>query len=140
MSLREQDKYKTLYEWLIAKCQPDIVERLDGTLGDYEADTVLASFLDDVHPDGHIEISKSFTISKNPEINSFDELVEKTEWQIGYDSNNFTAPNLDIFDSETDATGRAEELDKRGETGITMTQLLNSAAVETWKLIGGQWQ
>ncbi len=79
MNLRDQDKYKTFYDWLINICTPSVVERLDGTLGDHEADRVLASFLEDVHSDGHIEVSRSFTVSKNPEINSFDELVEENE-------------------------------------------------------------
>ena len=82
MNLRDQDKYKNFYDWLISVCTPSVVERLDGTLGDHEADRVLASFLEDVHSGGHIEVSRSFTVSKNPEINNFDELAEET-WQLG---------------------------------------------------------
>jgi len=81
-NLRQQSEYKDIYDWLLAVCTPEIVERLDGTLGDHEADRVLASFLTDVHSDGHIEIYRGYTISKNPEINSFDELAEET-WQLG---------------------------------------------------------
>ena len=141
MTLRDDERYKSFYEWLVAICDQDIVERLDGTLGDYEADRVLASFLNDVHSDGHIEIPRWSTVSKNPEINSFEELAEKTEWQIGITSTSGCLRlTLDLFDNEGDATIRALELSERGEKGITLTQLVDTAPVETWQLIDGQWE
>ena len=76
MELRNNEKYKAFYEWLTSVCNPDIVERLDCTLGDYEADRILSAFLEDVHSDGHIEVYKGFTVSKNPEVSHFDELAD----------------------------------------------------------------
>ena len=82
MNLRQHKENKAFYDWLISICAPNVVERLDGTLGDHEADRVLASFLDDVHSDGNIEVSGSFTSSKKAEINRFDEFADET-WQLG---------------------------------------------------------
>jgi|TARA_R110000765_G_scaffold380846_1_gene472028 hypothetical protein len=63
--------------------------------------------------------------------------VEK--WQIGYDSDNSPAFGLDVFDDEGEAESHAQELNTKGEKGISLTKLVDTAPVEVWKLVEGEW-
>ena len=41
---------------------------------------------------------------------------------------------LEIFESESEAEKRAFELQNQGEEGITLTKIIDTAAVQMWKL------
>ena len=67
------------------------------------------------------------------------EARQHVEWQVGYDSDNSPAFGLDMFDEESEAEAHALELNAKGETGISLTKLVNSGPAEMWKLVDGEW-
>ena len=66
--------------------------------------------------------------------------MDKIKWQVGYNSENTPAFGLDVFDDEQQAEDRAQELNTKGEKGISLTKLENNAAVDVWKLVDGEWE
>ena len=44
-----------------------------------------------------------------------------------------------MFDEESEAEAHALELNAKGETGISLTKLVNSGPAEMWKLVDGEW-
>jgi len=118
---------------------------------DYE--TVFANMIGDVYGECRcenektglyeIEISANETKSGNPVLFTFrdhDHTPASYQWQIGYDSENTPAFGLDVFDDEQQAEDRAQELNTKGEKGISLTKLENNAAVDVWKLVDGEWE
>jgi len=62
------------------------------------------------------------------------------QWQVGYESENTPAFGLEVFDDEVQASDRAQELNTKGEKGISLTKLENNAAVDVWKWVDGGWE
>ena len=60
-------------------------------------------------------------------------MSEEIIWQVAFESKDI-AFGLEIFESESEAEKRAFELQTQGEEGITLTQIIDSAAVQMSKL------
>ena len=64
---------------------------------------------------------------------------KNTEWQVSYATDNKPACGLDVFENESDAQEHAETLSKKGRKEITLTKIVDTAPIETWKLINNEW-
>ena len=90
-----------------------------------------------------LEISGDETKSGNPVLFTFrdhDHTPVSYQWQVSYESENSAAFGLDVFDDEMQAADRAQELNTKGEKGISLTKLENNAAIDVWKWVDDGWE
>lgn len=60
------------------------------------------------------------------------------KWQVSYDSNNVSL-GLEEFKLESEAMKRGLELQNQGNKGITLTKIINTAAIEMFKMTNEGW-
>ena len=60
-------------------------------------------------------------------------MSKEITWQVAFKSKDI-AFGLEMFESESEAEKRAFELQKQGEEGITLTQIIDTSAMQMWKL------
>ena len=83
------------------------------------------------------------------------DIKDAVSWQVGWEDENIPAFGLEFFDDEDEAQQYGESLEKKGETGIFLTELVvafsrpaiekadvpnNGYPEETWELVDGNWE